>query len=79
MTEVKPGGWAAVGGLDVHDLIVVVNDEPIATIEDLERVMAVVDETKPKAVVLQVKRGIGSVFLELEPNWDTAGVGGKEN
>ncbi len=68
--EVTPGGWAAVGKLNVGDLIVRASGEPVESVEQIEAVMAGLKEKKPQVVVFEVTRGISTMFLELEPNWN---------
>jgi serine protease Do len=71
VTEVKEGGWAALGNLIVNDVVVAINDEPVTVITDLQRMLQKVGEVKPKFVVLEVLRGIHTRYLELEPNWSS--------
>jgi len=70
VTEIQPGSWAELGMLRVGDLIKKVNGKPINTIDDLKAVMDEVAQTKSEFVVIQALRGIYTMFLELEPNWD---------
>ncbi len=72
VTEVKDGGWAALGGLQVNDIIQSVDGEIIPDVTTLETKMKTIAQQKPKFVVLGVRRGIHARWLELEPNWETA-------
>jgi serine protease Do len=78
VVKVESGGWAAVGGLFVGDLIVRVDSTPITGADDLEKRLDEIESAKAKSVVFLVERGIYSAFLEFEPKWDTALVAGKE-
>lgn len=69
VTEVKEGGWAALGELAVHDVIQAVNAEPVTDVVALERQMKAIAKQRPKYVTLRVLRGIHTRFIELEPNW----------
>lgn len=69
--QVKPGGWAALGQLAVSDLIVEVDGQPVNDVAAMEAVLKNTAESKPKAVVFKVVRGIHMLFLEFEPKWDT--------
>lgn len=71
VTEVKDGGWAALGGLQVNDIIQSVDGELVADVTALEAKMKTIAQQKPKFVVLGVRRGIHARWLELEPNWGT--------
>jgi len=70
VTEVKEGGWAALGRLAIGDLITVVEGNPVTDVASLKQIMKHVAAEKRKTIVLRVIRGIHTVFLELEPNWD---------
>ena len=70
VTEVKDGGWAALGRLNTGDIIVAVGDEPVTDVLSLKELMKRVAAEKRKTVVLRVERGIHTLYLELEPKWD---------
>ena len=70
VTEVKEGGWAAIGRLATSDLITAVDGDPVTDIASLKEKMKHVAAAKPKTIVLRIIRGIHTMFLELEPNWD---------
>jgi len=70
VTEVKDGGWAAIGRLNTGDIITAVDGEPVTDVTSLKEKMKRVAAEKRKTIVLRVARGIHTIFLELEPNWD---------
>lgn len=70
--EVRPGGWAALGYLDVGDLILEIDDAPIGDVEAFEAKMKEIASAEPKVVLFRVLRGIHTLFLEFEPKWDTS-------
>ncbi len=70
VTEVKDGGWAAIGRLNNGDIITAVDGETVTDVLSLKETMKRVAAEKRKSIVLRVARGIHTVFLELEPNWD---------
>lgn len=72
VTEVKDGGWAALGELDTDDIIQAVNAEPVADVRALEQKMESIARQKPKFVVLRILRGVHTRYLELEPAWGPA-------
>ncbi len=72
--EVRSGSWADLGDLSTRDLIVNVNDEPIADVEDLQQVMENIEAEESETVIIQVRRGIGMRFLEIEPQWEEEAV-----
>jgi serine protease Do len=70
VTEVKEGGWAALGRLAMGDLITAVDGEPVTDVASLKLKMKHVADEKRKTAVLRIIRGIHTVYLEFEPNWD---------
>ncbi len=70
--DVKSGGWATLGGLYVDDLILAVNGTPISDVDELEAKMASIAAEKVEYVILKIRRGIYTAYLEMEPEWDDA-------
>jgi serine protease Do len=67
--DVNEGGWAAVGNLAPGDLIVAVDGGAVAGVEALEAAMKGIAQRRAQSVMLQVRRGIHNVFVELRPAW----------
>jgi S1-C subfamily serine protease len=67
--EVGSGGWAALAHLAVGDLILAADGRGIAEVEALTVIMKKINAEKPRRAVLEVKRGIHTTFIELEPSW----------
>lgn len=68
--DVKSGGWATLGGLYVDDLILAVNDTPIANVDELSELMKSIVDEELDYVILKIRRGIYTAYLEMEPKWD---------
>lgn len=68
--EVKPSGWAALGGLLGNDIIVAIHQEKITDLESFKKKMKQLHEERPQTVIFQVSRGSFSRFIELEPDWN---------
>jgi len=66
---VREGGWAALAHLGDGDLILAIDGEAVATVEAVQKKMSRVAEAKPPSVVLQVRRGIRTFFIELQTGW----------
>jgi serine protease Do len=66
---VREGGWAALGHLADGDLLMAIDDRPVANVEEVQKTMTAIAETKPRAVVLKVRRGIRTFFVELQTGW----------
>ncbi len=64
--EVTPGGWAALGELAVDDLILEIDDKPVADVNQFREFMIQLKDQKPKTIVLHILRGIDHAYLELE-------------
>jgi serine protease Do len=69
--EVKPGGWAALGKVYTGDLLQEINGRPISDVAVLEQTMEEIIAAQPDSVVFRVLRGVYTVFLELEPQWES--------
>jgi S1-C subfamily serine protease len=67
--EVTEGGWAALGHLAVDDLIVAVDGKPVEDVAALRAAMTRVAQDRARSVVIQVRRGIHHLYIELEPAW----------
>lgn len=72
VTGVESGGWAALARLAVGDVVLSVDGEAIRSGADLERIMGRVAERRPRRVVFLVRRGVSTLFLELEPDWGSS-------
>ena len=68
--NVESAGWAALAGLRQGDLLLEVNGNAIADISAMKGIINQIHESKPRQVIFFVKRGIHTLFLELEPEWD---------
>jgi S1-C subfamily serine protease len=74
---VREGGWAALGQLADGDLLLEIDGRSVADVEAVQRTMQRVAESKPAAVVLKVRRGIRTLFVELQSGWpSTAATAG---
>ncbi|HEY3417314.1 MAG TPA: PDZ domain-containing protein, partial [Armatimonadota bacterium] len=67
--SVAEGGWAALGHLQANDLIMTINNEPIKNVEALKTRMQRLLGEHPEIVVVQVKRGIRTLYLEWQGKW----------
>jgi serine protease Do len=69
VTEVTSGGWAAMAGLRVGDLLVRMNGAPLATCADFEKRVAALESEHPRHVRLFVHRGNTTTFVVIQPEW----------
>ena len=70
---VREGGWAALGHLADGDLLLEVDGAAVSTVETVQKLMEAIAQRKPEAVVLKVRRGIRTLFVELQSSWATEG------
>jgi serine protease Do len=66
---VREGGWAALGHLADGDLLLAIDGETVASVEAVQQKMSKIAAAKPVAVVLKVRRGIRTFFVELQTGW----------
>lgn len=78
VTDVQPGGWAAVANLRVGDLITGLNGQDIADVEDYQAIRARLIRQRPDYIALRVLRGVYTHYLEVRPQWEAASSSGLE-
>lgn len=71
ITGVENGGWAALAHLAVGDIVQSVDSQPVADTGALRTRMRLIAQARPERVVFFVRRGIHTLFIELEPDWET--------
>lgn len=69
VTEVQPGGWAALAHLAVDDDILQVDGSPIRGLDDFEERMRAIAAARPRFSRFFVRRGPHTLFVELQPVW----------
>jgi len=71
VNEIKSGGWAALANMYTGDLILGIDGTPIADVACFEKKMKELAAAKPSRVVFQVQRGIYTLYIEIEPKWNS--------
>jgi S1-C subfamily serine protease len=66
---VREGGWAALGHLADGDVLLTIDGDAMENVEAVQKKMAAIAAVKPRSVVLRVRRGIRTFFVELETGW----------
>lgn len=69
ITGITPAGWAALGGLFPGDFLISVDGKSTDSIETLKPILADLEKNHRSPVVLFVRRGISTRYIELEPTW----------
>jgi serine protease Do len=72
--RVEHAGWAALAHVALDDILLSINGAPTPGVGDVERLLKQAGTEKMQRVVFFVKRGIHTMYLEVEPSWDN-GVG----
>jgi S1-C subfamily serine protease len=70
VVEVGQGGWAALGHLQVGDLILAIDGRPVANLNAFQAEMKQLAIKKPKSLTLQALRGIHKLYVELQTTWE---------
>ena len=66
---VREGGWAALGHLADGDMLLSIDGKAMPDVEAVQKKMTQIAEARPATVVLRVRRGIRTFFVELETGW----------
>ncbi len=68
--NVEAAGWAALAGLMQGDILLEIDGVSTNQVNDFEKRMKEITRNKSKRIVFFVRRGIHTLFLKLEPDWD---------
>ncbi len=68
--RVEYAGWAALAHLAMEDILIAVDGQSTPDITAVEKLLKAAEARKAKRVVFFVKRGIHTMFLEIEPSWE---------
>jgi serine protease Do len=66
---VREGGWAGLSHLAEGDVIVAIDGDPAVDVAAVQQRMERVARDKPGSVVLKVRRGIRTFFVEMQTGW----------
>jgi S1-C subfamily serine protease len=69
VTNIAPAGWAALGGLSNGDILISIDGKPVDSIETLKSILADLEKNTRSPIVMFVRRGIATRYIELEPTW----------
>ncbi|MFG0275697.1 MAG: PDZ domain-containing protein [Phycisphaerales bacterium] len=67
--RVDTGGWADAGGLRPGELILEIDGDAVADVDDFRRIMDAIADTKPARVEVVTLRGASTRVLYIEPEW----------
>jgi serine protease Do len=66
---VSEGGWAALARLAVGDVILTIDGNRVRNVREVQTRMQEVARAKAPVTILHVRRGIRTLFVELQPTW----------
>ena len=66
---VETAGWASLAGLRAGDVIISINNKEVTDLAMIEKELDLVEKNKQDYVVLFVKRGKFTTFIEINPIW----------
>jgi len=66
---VREGGWAALAHLADGDVILSVDGDPVPDVDVLKKKMEAIAATKPRSVVMHVRREFRTFFVEMQTGW----------
>ena len=69
LQKVETGGWASLGGLRGNDFVMSVNGRATPTVAELKDVLDGIRKEKPRRIAFFVRRGIHTLFCEIEPDY----------
>lgn len=69
ITAVTPAGWAALGGLAAGDILISLDGKTVDSMDALKPILADLEKNLRSPIVLFVRRGITTRYIELEPTW----------
>ena len=68
--RVTEGSWSELAELTPGDIVTRMDNKPVATLADFERLLTAAAAGKPERMLLLVRRGIQTVFIAIKPQWD---------
>ena len=69
VADTTEGGWANIAGLNVNDVILSVNKQPVTSVSSFKTVMKEVMTRKPHTITLYVLRGELTYYVFIQPDW----------
>ena len=63
-------GWASLAGMMQGDILLSVNDQVVDNTHDFEKQIKKLAKEKISRVTFHLKRGIHTLFIEIEPDWE---------
>lgn len=68
--SVEQAGWASLAGLAGGDVILSIDGKPISSLDQVDAVLTAAEENAQPFIVMLVKRGMLTRFIEVRPVWE---------
>jgi len=68
--NVEPAGWSSLAGLRQGDLLLSINGEMVSSVKNFKSRISELMEQESPGVTFFIKRGIHTMYIKVEPNWD---------
>ena len=70
----EPAGWAALAGLQQGDLLLEVEGKSLGSVLQFNKILQKLILEKAQSITVFVRRGIHTLFLELQPDQDNSEI-----
>lgn len=70
VSELKQGGLANIGGLQLGDVIQRIGNHPVTSVDDVRSVMETIELEKPREVIFFVWRNNKTLFVNVKTDWE---------
>ncbi|MEJ2052692.1 MAG: PDZ domain-containing protein [Calditrichaceae bacterium] len=70
VSKVERAGWVDVAGLQVGDLILKINDQPVSNLDSVRQIFKQIEKNKPGYLSFFIRRNSGTLFLFVKTNFD---------
>ena len=68
--NVESAGWASLAGLKQGDLLLQINGDGVNGLDSFKKKMGSLSKSMPETIIFFIKRGIHTLFIELQPEWE---------
>jgi serine protease Do len=69
---VENSGWASLAHVAVGDVLMAIDGAPTPDVDAAKRLLKAAAEKKPRRLVFYLRRGVHTLFAELEPTWNAS-------
>jgi len=70
VAEVENSGWASLAHIAPDDIILSIDGLPVPDTATAEKLLKAAEAKKSRHIVLHLRRGVHTLFAEMEPDWE---------